>query len=724
MTAAPLPSDEKFRLAALHGYRILDTLPEQQYDDLTELAAKICEAPISLISLVDEDRQWFKSRQGLEAPQTERDLAFCAHAILQPEIFIVEDAMKDERFAHNPLVTQDPRIRFYAGAPLVNPEGHALGTLCVIDNEPRKMKPDHVKALRILSRHVMTLLELRRLRTQAAAGADLDAPRLITAGDGEGTGQHIAAQSQSTAGQPRDDAERARLALLSVLEDQQQIEARLRQSETHYRLLFEHNPAPLLVYDRSTLHLLAVNEAFLQHYGYSRGEALQLRLTDLYPESEKQAIIDLATKLSGLAYVGEWHHLKKDGSQIVIEARSHDIEYQGHTARIANITDITRRRDSEKALRDSEERLRLAMDAAAQGLYDLDLQSGMAVVSPEYARMLGYEPESFHEAHASWLERLHPDDRARTQQVYDDYVAGRIPEYRVEFRQRTKDGNWKWILSLGKIQERDAGGRPLRLLGTHTDITERKHAEQEIQHLNRELEERVSLRTRELVAANKELETFTYSVSHDLKAPLRGIDGYSRLLIEDHLDQLDEEGRLFLGNVRQGVEQMSQLIEDLLTYSRMERRDMLDSELDLTTQVESALEERRYELQSRNAVTRVELDSLVAHADPDGLRMVLRNLIDNALKFAPKDRPPVIDITGHVIDDTIALQIKDNGIGFDMQFHDRIFEIFQRLQRAEDYPGTGVGLAIVRKAMQRMGGRVWAEGTPGKGASFMLEIPR
>jgi hypothetical protein len=160
--SAPLPQTEKKRLAVLWQYEVLDTVPEELFDDLTELAARICEAPIALISLVDENRQWFKSRVGTSLTETRRDISFCAYAIQQPGLFIVPDATKDPRFAANPMVVSDPKIRFYAGAPLITPDGHALGTLCVLDKVPRDLRPDQRHALTILARHVVSQLELRR----------------------------------------------------------------------------------------------------------------------------------------------------------------------------------------------------------------------------------------------------------------------------------------------------------------------------------------------------------------------------------------------------------------------------------------------------------------------------------------------------------------------------------------------------------------------------------
>lgn len=247
---------------------------------------------------------------------------------------------------------------------------------------------------------------------------------------------------------------------------------------------------------------------------------------------------------------------------------------------------------------------------------------------------------------------------------------------------------------------------------------------EEIEQHAAELEDRVKLRTGELEEKTRELETFTYSVSHDLKAPLRGIDGYSRLLLEDHADALNEEGKTFLTTVRHAAQQMSQLIDDLLAYSRLERRAIQNQVIDPRNIVQAVLSERTAAIEEYGAVVSVNLPFTRVTADADGLAIVLRNLIDNALKFSRNSEPPTIQIGGQVTDKYCIIWVQDNGIGFDMQFHERIFDIFQRLHRVEDYPGTGIGLAMVRKAMERMGGMIRAESKPGEGATFYIEIPR
>jgi signal transduction histidine kinase len=242
--------------------------------------------------------------------------------------------------------------------------------------------------------------------------------------------------------------------------------------------------------------------------------------------------------------------------------------------------------------------------------------------------------------------------------------------------------------------------------------------------LNSELEQRVRARTAELAATNRELETFAYSVSHDLKAPLRGIDGFSCLLEQEHGARLPPEGQRYVTTIRRAAQQMSHLIEDLLEYSRIERRVLQPGPVDPGALVEVWRQERFVELQAAGAQLANELPALRLQADRQGLALALRNLLDNALKFSGRASSPAIAVAARETRGSWILSVRDNGIGFDMRYHDRIFEVFQRLNREEDYPGTGVGLAMVRRSAERMGGRAWAESAPGAGATFFLEIPK
>lgn len=250
----------------------------------------------------------------------------------------------------------------------------------------------------------------------------------------------------------------------------------------------------------------------------------------------------------------------------------------------------------------------------------------------------------------------------------------------------------------------------------------RAWAEAQLRRLNRELESRIAQRTAQLEVANKELEAFAYSVSHDLRAPLRGIDGFSQALMEDYGDQLDASGRHYLSRVRAGTQRMGLLIDDLLRLSRVSRAQMERTPIDLTAMARGVLEELRQQDPGR-AVDIEVAEGLSATGDPQLIRVVMDNLLGNAWKYTGKRERARIQVGSCGADGEVAFFVKDDGAGFDMAYAHKLFGVFQRLHGAEEFPGTGIGLATVSRIVHRHGGRIWAEGEPEKGATFYFTLP-
>ncbi|MBU4234310.1 MAG: DUF3365 domain-containing protein [Desulfobacterales bacterium] len=268
----------------------------------------------------------------------------------------------------------------------------------------------------------------------------------------------------------------------------------------------------------------------------------------------------------------------------------------------------------------------------------------------------------------------------------------------------------------------DSDGSPL-VLELGIDVTEKKKAEEEVLQLNEELEQRVKRRTAQLEAANQELESFSYSVSHDLRAPLRAIDGFSRILLKDHADRLDAEGRRLLDIIRANTQNMGQLIDDLLAFSRLGRREVKVTDLDMETLVRNVVGELQNTLGDRTVEW--DLKPLPAtQADRALMQQVWVNLLGNALKFTRLKEAASIEVGCRPAEDEDIYYVKDNGVGFAKQFAHKLFGVFQRLHRYEEFEGTGVGLALVQRIVQRHGGRVWAEGQVNGGACFSFSLPR
>jgi PAS domain S-box-containing protein len=500
-------------------------------------------------------------------------------------------------------------------------------------------------------------------------------------------------------------------------------EEKMLRSDQRLRLHSEQSPLGFLEWD-DNFHAVEWNAACERIFGYTREEAIGRHAKDLILPPEVHELVDgiyhsLMNQTGGQHSINE--NVTKDGRIIICEwFNTTLINKDGQAIGVASVCrDITEKKQAEEALREKQNQLLEAQHIAHIGNWWHDLVTGEIYWSDEFFRIIGLEPQKPTTELAVAI--THPDDWHIVQRAMDEAAAGKV-EHEHEFRIIRPDGGICWIHNRW-VGTYDEAGKEIKRVGTHQDITERKQAEEKLQEYREHLEELVAARTAQLEAKTRELETFAYSVSHDLKAPLRGIDGYSRLLLEDHTAQLDDEGRTFLHIIRSAANQMDELINDLLDYSRLERRSMHTMAIDLPGLVEAVIAEFAADIEQRGVDLGVDVSCQTVTAEAEGLAQALRNVVSNALKFTRDVPLPQIEIGGRETEKACILWVRDNGTGFDMQYHDRIFEIFQRLYRSEDYPGTGVGLAIVRKAMQRMGGRVWAESAPGQGATFYLEIP-
>ena len=386
------------------------------------------------------------------------------------------------------------------------------------------------------------------------------------------------------------------------------------------------------------------------------------------------------------------------------------IEAATHTAAIALVKEreAADRRAIEEETRRREAQLQEAQRIAQVGSYEWDIRTKVVYRSAELFRIFGVTPEEFPPTLEGYLDRVHPADRKRTGQIIGDALSARTP-FNFEERIVRPDGSIRLLQSQGSWMTTD--GEPVALMGVCQDITGRRLAE-------RQLRQSEVLRAR-----NEELKAFAYTVSHDLKAPLRGISGYAKELERRHGEALDERGRFCLDRILAATQNLNRLIDDLLQYSRLDAETPTRNFVDLSRTIDGILRESRPRILELRAELAVNLSVTSIEGWERGLRQVLANLIDNALKYSGHATPPRVRITSEAVPDGVRIRVSDNGIGFDVQHHDRIFGLFTRLVTDEEFEGTGAGLAIVKKLVDKMGGRLSVESAPGSGATFSIELP-
>ncbi len=722
MNIASAQLDEIERIHALKEYNILDSLPEADYDAITQLAAYICQTPIALISFVDENRQWFKSHHGLNQSETSREIAFCAHNILDPsEPMVIEDARHDLRFSGNPLVTGDPHIVFYAGVPLVDINGFALGSLCVIDSQKRQLTEEQLSALNLLSRQVVSLLELRKAN------------------------YHLSASQELSRVQAR-EKDKARAALA--------------ESEALFRTLIEEATVATCLFVGRDLIIDIANQPMIDIWGKG-SSVLGKPLAVALPELEGQPFLAILDEVftTGIPYEAKGFpaDLVVDG---VLKKNYFDFTYKplrnadGEVFAIMDMAvDVTSQVMYRQNLEASQQQLLRMFEQSPVGIAIVNVdRHTFRMANPFYSQLVGRSPQEL--IGRPLLEVLPELKGQGFDQLLDQvietgtpYVANEVPVQLVRNQQLETI-----YLNFTYQPEREFDDAPITgVLAVAIDVTQQVLSRKKIEvselryrNLSEELEERVAWRTQELVTANQDLvrsndnlQQFAYVASHDLQEPLRKIQSFSSLLKNKLGSEMGPEGTDYLNRMSAAGERMSTLIKDLLAYSQISTRQQSYGQVALNAIIAEALNNLEWQIQERQAQIKL-ADLPEISGDASQLRQLFQNLLSNAIKFTPNDTTPVVEIGCEICDraelpneikpNSLSKQfckvsISDQGVGFDTRYLDRIFQVFQRLHGKNEFPGTGVGLAICQRVVENHGGGITASSVYGQGATFTVYLP-
>ena len=768
---APSPTEVE-RLAQLQRYEILDTGQEDVFDDFTILAAQICGTPISLISLLDAERQWFKSKVGLTETQTPRELAFCDHAIRTPEVMEVPDATLDPRFFANPLVTGAPDIRFYAGSPLVAPDGSRIGTLCVIDRVPRRLSDAQRAALARLGRQIIVQLELRLARRDLEAriaGAEraeaLMRDALARANAAERrTGlvnDLLSAVRELLTGHLVQNGRRATFARL--------LELLLEYTDSNYGFVAEvlHDPAGQPYLKTHAITNIAWNDEMRAFFDQHHAQGLEFRnLQTLFgaalttgetvisnspatdprrgglppghppmnaflgvpirhggeivgmvgvanrPDGYDPAIVELLEPLFS-AYATIIHDVRmadlREETQLKIGRLNQELQDRADRLDQANQALAERDQLRQLSLENASVRLQhlAAMDAASDGLALLDAAGLYTYVNTAHATMFGFASGA-ELLGQNWRILYDADELTRIQtEVFPELGARR--HWHGRARARRLDGtHFPEALTLTLTPD---GG----IICVCRDDTSAVESEQKIHALSRGLE----TRAQELMKVNRELSDFAHVVSHDLKAPLRGIGSLSNWLQQDYAAKLGPEGAEQLQLIGGRVARLSGLIDGILSYSRAGRTPRSQTVVSLDVLVQGTLEilapPAHIAVTVATALPQIRMD-------PTKAQQLFQNLLSNAVKYMNKPSGRVT-VSCVAADRFWHFSIADNGPGIEEKYFERIFQLFQTLAPRDEVESTGVGLAVVKKIVETEGGRIWIESVFGHGATFHFTLP-
>jgi two-component system sensor histidine kinase VicK len=672
MSSTPQLPNETERQNALESYNILDTLSEREFDDLTELSSVICGTPIALVSLVDRNRQWFKSRKGLNASETHRDHSFCAHAIENPlEIMEIEDAKKDVRFMNNPLVTGQPHIAFYAGVPLVNEDGFAIGSLCVIDSVTRKLTETQRSALKILATQVMAKMELRRKISLL------------------------------------ENAEKLNVALLerSVL------------GESRSNMLIQQAPIAIILFKGENFNIEAVNPPMLKLLG-QKADILHQPLLSVIPELEGQSVYALLLKVF---QNGETIH----GNEQMVNLIHDGVETSGYynftycpliengqiTGVIEMAIDVTEQvkaritveevsndlRASYIKLEQSEQKQSSAIEQAKLGTYTIDGFSGKMNASPRLKEIFGYRNDE-EMTYESVMNQVSANYKAKVIKAAELVIKEGLVfdmEYTIV---KHNDGMLRWVKSTGKHYKTEADSYG-HFSGTILDITEEK--EDDIRK-----------------------DDFIGMVSHEMKTPLTSLKGFVQLLQLKAKKTDDSLVKSILDKADKQITKMTRMINGFLNVSRLESGKIhIEKEHFNMKDLIEEIEDDTIPNADGHTIIFDPVETAWVNADKDKIGQVINNFISNALKYSPMGTEVrvscISDKHGSVV------SVRDAGMGIEESDIAHLFERYYRVEKhdTKSIAGFGIGLYLCAEIVKRHNGKIWVESEIKNGSVFHFSLP-
>jgi PAS domain S-box-containing protein len=475
----------------------------------------------------------------------------------------------------------------------------------------------------------------------------------------------------------------------------------------HLAAIVRSSDDAILSKDRNAI-VTSWNEAAERLYGYSVDEMVGRSVALLIPPERQGEELEIIGKVLAGERVDhyETERVRKDGTRVVVSLTASPIH--GAEGEIVGVS--TQARDmswTQRALQHAEQQLHGAPVGIAVFSVRTETFGQLISVNAEMTRLLGYSADELQTFHPG--ELTHPDDAEAERVLYDDLASGRRTSFGLEKRNRHKDGRWIWVwLTVSLLEGEDP---PRAALAHLLDISERKAAERELERTRRNLER-----------SNAELDQFAYVASHDLKEPLILMSAYARMLAERHEDDLDDQGRQFLAAVRHEATRMKSMIDDLLDYSRLQTSAEEASRVELEEPLANALRTLAPLIEEIGARVDIEGSLPVVQGSPAQFERLFRNLVSNAIKFHG-ELPPVVAVSAEEGDGEWVVAVRDNGIGIDPAKGERIFEVFQRLHSQDEYAGTGMGLAICKRVVERHGGRIWVDPGPDGGSVFRFTLP-